>query len=481
MPTPSDGAHLAPAPAPSGSRWRDSVARVLPLAWPVFVGQLSVLAFSTVDTLLLARFGASDLAALAVGVAAYITIFIGFMGVVLALGPIVGRLHGAGEQAEAGRQAHQTVWLVLALAAVGSTLLIFPYPFLWLAGVGPDVEPKVRGYLLALAFSLPASLMFTVYRGFNTAVSRPKAVMALQVGGLALKVPLSFLLVFGVPSIGLPALGAVGCGIGTCIVMWAQLFAAWRVLRSDPFYAPFQLFGRGLDKPKRHIIRSQLKLGLPMGATILVEVTGFAFMALFLARLGTTTVAGHQIAVNLVSMLFMMPLAVGNATSTLVAQRIGAQDLADARRLGWHGLLLGGLLATVLGGVVSALREPIVNLYTRDAAVVAAALPMVAFVGLFHVADALQTIAALVLRAWHVATAPFVIYAVAIWGLGLGGGYVVGFEVLGPMPPALQGARGFWLASTASLVLTALALMGLLAWVLQRRRASAPAAAAAPA
>jgi multidrug resistance protein, MATE family len=467
MPSPTTAAVAAPArPA---ARLRDSAARLLPLAWPVFVGQLSVLAFGTVDTVLLARYDSADLAAFAVGVAAYITIFIGFMGVVLALGPIVGRLYGAGQHAEAGRQTHQTVWLVLALAGIGSALLIFPYPFLWLSGVGPDVAPKVRGYLLALALSLPASLMFTVYRGFNTAVSRPKAVMALQMGGLVLKVPLSYLLVFGAPSLGLPALGVVGCGIGTCIVMWAQLLIAWNVLRRDPFYAPFQLFGRGLDKPQRATIRAQLKLGLPMGATILVEVTGFAFMALFLARLGTITVAGHQIAVNLVSMLFMMPLAVANATSTLVAQRIGAHDEADAVRLGWHGLLLGCLLATVLGGVVSALREPIVNLYTRDAAVIAAALPMMAFVGLFHVADAAQTIAALVLRAWHVATAPFVIYAIAIWGLGLGGGYLVGFEVLGPMPPALQGARGFWLASTASLVLTALALIGLLVWVLKQR------------
>ncbi len=450
-----------------GNRWRDSVARLVPLARPVFVGQLAVLAFGTIDTLLLARYGRADLAALAVGMSAYITTFIGFMGVVLALGPIVGRLFGAGQKAQAGQQMHQCVWLALGLGAVGSTLLVFPQPFLWLSGVGPEVAPKVRGYLLALAFSLPASLLFAVFRSFNTAVSRPKAVMRLQIAGLMLKLPLSVLLVFGAPSIGLPALGAVGCGIATCLAMWAQLLMAYRVLQRDEFYAPFQLFGRGLDPPHGPSLRAQLKLGLPMGATILVEVTGFSFMALFLARLGTTTVASHQIAMNLAAMMFMMPLALANATSTLVAQRLGAHDEADARRLGWHGLALGCWLATALGSLVTLLHEPIVNLYTRDAAVVAAALPLVAALGLFHVADAAQTILALVLRAWHVTTAPFVIFAVAIWGLGLGGGYVLGFEVLGPMPAALQGARGFWLAATVSLVVTALALAALLAWVLR--------------
>jgi MATE family multidrug resistance protein len=78
-----------------------------------------------------------------------------------------------------------------------------------------------------------------------------------------------------------------------------------------------------------------------MGAGFLIEVTGFSFMALFIARLGTTPVAGHQIAMNLISLMFMLPMSVGNATSTLVAQRIGAQALGDARRLGWHGLWLG--------------------------------------------------------------------------------------------------------------------------------------------
>jgi multidrug resistance protein, MATE family len=137
--------------------WRDSAARILPLAWPVFVAQLAVIAFGTVDTLLVARYASLDLAALAVGSAAYITVFIGFMGVVVAAGPIVGQFFGAQKLHEAGHQLHQAVWVALGLAVLGSTLLVFPWPFLAIAQATPEVEAKVRQYLLALAFALPAA------------------------------------------------------------------------------------------------------------------------------------------------------------------------------------------------------------------------------------------------------------------------------------------------------------------------------------
>ncbi len=472
--TPHDTPHDTPPDTPRHSALH-SASRILPLAWPVFIGQVSVLAFATVDTLLVGRASATDLAALAVGSAAYITVFIGFMGVLMALAPMVGQLQGAGRLEDAGRQVHQALWVALVLSLLGSLLLLFPYPFLALSRAGPAVADKVRAYLAALAFSLPASLLFTVYRAFNTAVSRPKAVMVLQVSALALKVPLSWALVFGVPDLGLPALGVMGCGVATAVAMWAQVLAAWLLLRRDPFYAPFKLLGRGLHRPDGAALRQQLKLGLPMGASILVEVTGFAFMAIFIARLGTTPVAGHQIVVNLVSLLFMMPLAIANATGTLVAQSIGAQQPRDARRLGWHGLLIGCGVAAAMGSTVFLLRAPVLRLYTTDAAVLAAALPLVAWLAVFHVADAAQTVAAFVLRAYKIATVPMLIYVAALWGVGLGGGYQLAFNVSGSVPAGLQGAPGFWVAATAGLVLAGAALSAFMVWMFrQQRRPAAP-------
>ena len=452
---------------------RASVARIAPLAWPVLVGQIAVLMFATVDTVLVARHSAADLAAYAVGGAAYITIFIGLMGVVMAVSPIVGQLFGAKRYAAAGDQLHQAVWLALGLTVIGSTLLVFPAPFLALAQATPEVAAKVRSFLLALAVALPAGLLFAAYRGFNIAVSRPKAVMALQLGGLAVKVPLSALLVYGAGPV--PSLGVTGCGIATAVALWCQVAVAWQVMKRDRFYDPFALLGHGLRAPNRAALLAQVRLGVPMGASILVEVTGFAFMAFFISRISATAVAGHQIAANLVSLLFMVPLSLANASSTLVAQSIGAGDLRDARRMGWHSMQFVALIALLLGGAVFVGREAIVRLYTGNAVIVAAALPLLAWVGLFHFVDAMQIAASFVLRAWRIASVPLLIYAGSIWGIGLGGGYVLAFNVGGAVPAALHGARGYWIASTAGLAAAALGLTLFLLWVLRQQRTTAPA------
>jgi MATE family multidrug resistance protein len=463
-----------PATGSAGAELR----RIATLAWPVLVGQLAVIGFSTVDTVVVARHGRDDLAALSVGSAAYIPLFIGLAGVLMALGPLVGQLVGAGDTRQAGRQLHQSVWLGIALALIGGAVLVFPAPFFALAQAPAEVEARARGYLLALAVALPAALLMQGYRAFNNAIARPKAVMALQLGGLALKVPLSVLLVFGWPALGLPALGVLGCGIATAIVLWLQAGVALTVLRHDPVYAPYALHGRGLDAPDRRALAAQLRLGLPMGLAILIEVSGFTLMAIFIARLGATASAAHQIAANLTAMLFMLPLALANATLTLVAQRVGAGDVAAARRLGTRGLQLGLALAAGAATLLLVARGPIARLYTHDAAVLAIVLPLLAWVALFHVADALQAIAAFVLRAHRITVAPVLIYAGALWGVGLGGGYGLAFGGL-PAPAAWRGAFGYWLAATAGLALAAAALLWLLAHVQRRLGGNAPLSPAA--
>jgi MATE family multidrug resistance protein len=261
--------------------------------------------------------------------------------------------------------------------------------------------------------------------------------------------------------------------------MWAQTLAAAVLLGRDPFYRRFDLMAPEVRKPHGPSIRALLRLGVPMGLGIGVEVTGFAFMAIFISRLGATPVAGHQIAANLVSLLFMLPLALGNASSTLVAQRIGAGDMADARRLCWHGLQFSTGLAALVGMAVFLGREQVLQLYTGNPAVVAAALPLLAWVALFHTVDAVPAGAACVLRAWRIATVPTLIYVLALWGVGLGGGNLLAFDMGGAVPPAWQGARGFWIASTVGLALSAVGLVALLAWVLKQRAAESVKPAAA--
>ncbi|HTJ07077.1 MAG TPA: MATE family efflux transporter, partial [Caldimonas sp.] len=261
---------------------RHGMRRIAPLAWPVFVGQVAVLAFSTVDTVLVARTTATELAALAVGAAVYISVFIGLMGIVLAIGPIAGQLFGAGKAERAGHELQQAVWLAVFLAIPGALVLLVPEPFLALSRAEPAVAARVRSYLGWLVFALPPALVFTAFRGFNVAVSRPKAVMAMQMGGLALKVPLSALFVFGVAlptpfgELRVPALGVVGCALATAIVMWCQLAGALSLLRVDPFYRRFGLgTGTPLARPLRSSLAALLRLGVPIGLATVVEVTGF--------------------------------------------------------------------------------------------------------------------------------------------------------------------------------------------------------------
>ena len=138
----------------------------------------------------------------------------------------------------------------------------------------------------------------------------------------------------------------------------------------------------------------------------------------------------------------------------------------------------GVALGALVGVAVFIAREPILGLYTDNASIVAAALPLVAWVALFHTGDAAQAIASFVLRAYHIATVPVVIYASAIWGIGLGGGYALAFDTLGVAPAAWQGASGFWIAATAGLAVAGIALTALLAWVLRQQRARQSLAAA---
>lgn len=443
-------------------RFSHSVRRIAPLAWPVLVGQIAVMMFSTVDTLMMGRVGPSDLAALAVGSAAYVTIFVGLMGVVLAVGPIAGHQFGAQDLPGAGRNFVQAQWLSLLLCVPGCLALWFPEPFTALAQLDATQAEKVRAYTRPEAFALPAALLFTAFRGFSTAVSRPKAVMAMQLTGLAAKVPLNALLVFGWGPV--PAMGVAGCGWATAIAMVGQaLVAAW-LLRRDPFYRPFQIPRLWATRPDGRALAALAKLGLPMGGSILVEVTGFTFMAFFIARLGATPVAGHQIAVNLVAMMFMIALAQATAAGTLVAQHLGAGEKREARIVGRHAMTLTALIAAAVGAVVALARGPIVGLYTSNAATSAAALPLLVWVWFFHLGDAMQTVAAYVLRAYQVATLPMVIYVVALWGLGIGGGYALAFG------PHGVGAVGFWQAATAGLLAAGLMLSLLLKRVFDENR-----------
>jgi MATE family multidrug resistance protein len=338
----------------------------------------------------------------------------------------------------------------------------------------------MSAYLHGLAVAFPAALGFQLFRALSNSVSRPKMVMAIQLAAVLLKAPLNWLFIYGA-DLGfarIPELGGPGCAVATAIEMWAMLAAVLLVLHKDRFYARFAIWRAGASRPRWAAQRELLRLGLPMGASYLIEVTGFVFMSLFIARFGNVAVSGHQVVVSIVSVLFMLPLSLAIATSTLVAQCIGACEVRHARVLGWHGVILTSLLSLATSSAVFFARDVIIAAYTGSDArsggeigsgnaldIAQAALPLLAWVVAFHTLDAIQTMAAFVVRAYKVATMPMVIYALAMWGVGLGGGNILGFNLLGFAPPDLQGAKGFWCASTVGLASAAVLLLALQASV----------------
>lgn len=436
--------------------------RVAALAWPILIGQLAVIANGVIDTLMTARHSATDLAALGLGASVYISIFVGLSGVMQALSPTIAQLYGGKKLEAIGVEVRQGAWLALFLTMAGGIALCFPQPLLGIAQASQELNDKVLLYLQIAALALPATLGFRVYASLNTAVSRPRMVMLLQVSALLLKIPLNALFIFG--GLGLPAFGSPGCAMATAICAWLAFLAGWLILRHDPFYQQFRLFGSGPGRPRWASQKALLKLGVPMGLSYLIEVTAFTFMALFIARLGSNTLAAHQITANFGTVLYMLPLSIANATGTLVAQEIGRGRLAAARHTGRAGVRLGIMLSVSVGVVVWLAREQIIGLYTPDSSVASAAMPLFFFIAFYQLFDSAQVGTAFVLRAYKVAAIPTLMYAIALWGAGLGGGYLVGFDVLGATPPLLKGAAGFWLGNSLSLALVGIALI----WYLRR-------------
>ncbi len=438
-------------------------ARVATLAWPIVVGQMAVIMNGVIDTVMTARYSAIDLAALGLGASVYVSIFVGLSGVMQALSPTIGQLYGAKRYDAIGHEVRQGVWLAIFLSLLGCTLLLFPDPLLAIAAAPPQLDSKVREYLALLALALPATLGFRVFAGLSTAVSRPRIVMAIQVGTLVLlKLPLNALLIFG--GLGIPALGTPGAAIATCFAAWGALMVGWLVATNVDGYRQFKLKGGGFEKPSWPTQAALLKLGVPMGLSYLIEVTAFTFMALFIARLGSETLAAHQITANFGTLLYMLPLSIASATGILVAQEIGAGHLRAARHAANAGITLGVVVSVTIGLLVWFSRSFIVSLYTPDPQIAGIALALFLFISFYQFFDAMQVGAAFVLRAYKVATVPTLMYAIGLWGVGLGGGYLLGFNVLGNTPPYLLGAAGFWLANSLSLALVAAALF----WYLRR-------------
>jgi len=430
----------------------------------VLAGQLATMAFGITDTIVAGRHSQQALAALSVGSAVFITVFVALMGVLQSLLPIWAELHGAGRKPDVGRSVRQALYLVALASVVGVAGLLFPNALLQGTEVPAALQQDVRQYLGVLALALPPALLFRMYSTLNQSLGKPQLVTWLQLASLAFKVPLTVWFVFG--GAGLPAMGVVGCAWASVVVNYVFVgLAAWLV-RTDALYRPYAIW-RPLEAPHWPTIAQFARLGVPAGLAIMVEVTSFTLMSLFIARQGTLPAAAHQIASNLAAVMYMVPLSIAIATSARVSFWLGAGDPRKARGSIRTGFRMGLSMAVALAGFVLAARTGIASLYSADAQVAAVAAGLLALVAAYHFGDAIQALCVFVLRSYRVAVAPLVAYCVLLWGVGVVGGYLLAYRGL-PGLPAQESPAAFWIAATFALSLLGI-ILPLILWRAVRR------------
>jgi MATE family multidrug resistance protein len=448
---------LTAVPAP----WRT----ILQQAWPILVSAWAGIIFAVLDTAMVGHTSAADLQAMALGASIYITVFIGLMGVVHALIPIIAQLFGAHRLSDAGHAWGQGVWLALGLSALGSATLLFPDIWLSLSGqVEPEVRRRIAGYLLALAGALPAALLFRTIYAMATAISQTREVMAINLGSIVFKLVFNLWFIFG--GWGIPAMGAIGAGLATLLVDWLMLAAGlWMIGRRPAFRA----LSLRLVRPRLADQKELLRLGLPMGGSYLIEICAFSFMALLVARDGVYASGAQQILGNLIALCYMLPMSLSLSTASLVAQAVGGNDLRLAQSTGRHGILLVLAGAALTDAVLIMGADSIVAAYTDEARVAVLTLALLQIAPWFHFCDAMHCVSSYLLRAYKVAMVPLILQVTSLIGLGLVGGWWLGYGPaagsLAPiaawlMPGAPVGAATMWLMAMAGLALTALTLFG---------------------
>ena len=379
------------------------------------------------------------------------------LGSLFALPPLTAQMVGGGDRHGAAHLLRQGIWLTCGISVLFMSLF---YAVSWRMaafGLEPELARLAGGYLRAILWGLPGFMLFVNQRSFLEGFSRTRPAMIIGMLGLAFNVPCNYVLIYG--KFGLPALGAVGCGVATALCYWFMALAMFYYLRRDPqyrdlhpIYAP--LFSRRADGAKRRprfdpaLMLRILRIGLPSALALFFEVSLFAVTALLLAPLGTVAVAGHQIATNFSTLMFMFPLALGMTATIRVGHSLGAARMGQARVVARTALGLSVMFALVIAVCTVSFRYGIVRIYNDDPVVTALAAHLLFYAACYQVVDGLQTVALGVLRGYNDTRIISVICFVAYWIIGLPLGFTLARTDW--IVPAL-GPAGFWIAYITAL------------------------------
>lgn len=422
------------------------------LAWPIAVGQLASTGTAFIDTVMAGHVSAGDLAAVSVGSSIWVTLVVTMLGYLLATSPMVAQKVGAKDLVSIPALTQQALVQALIVAGLAWIVALLVTPIFPHLGLEPTIAQKAADFLKAISWGLPAFACYRVLYNYSAAMKHTKPMMIISVFCLLLNIPANWILIYG--HFGFSAMGGVGCGWATAFCVWVNfvLLTLW-IIRTDYYQDthPFKKW-RGWQ-PAVH--KQLFKLGIPIGMMFFVEVSSFSFIALLIARLGTTAVAAHQIALNFCSLTFMVPMAVGTALTVRVGHAVGAKNFEEARAIGQNGIRLGLSIAVASGLLMIFGSQWVSSWYTQDQAVLALAGQLIVLAGIFQFSDITQVVSAGVLRGYKITRVPMVIHMTAFWLIGMPLGYLLTF---GTADFKGMGVRGYWIALIIALTLTALSL-----------------------
>lgn len=442
-------------PAAAASRFGDELRSSAKLAAPLMAGHISTGLIGLVDALIAGRHGTATLAAVSVGTALFWMPLLVPMGTLIAVPASVSQLDGGGRRDQIGPLFRQAMWLALALG-LGMFAFLSAIPLaLESFGIAPEIRPGATAFVHGIRWGVPALALFLCMRYLCDGLHFTIPTMLLGFGGLLVLVPAGYALTFGFGV--LPALGAGGLGLASALVMWLQALGMVGYLARTRRFADLHLLDR-YDPPRWPPIRDLLALGLPIGFTWLMEGGLFVATALLIGRLGEVPAAAHQIAINVASLCFMVPMALAEATTVRVGYAVGRGDRDGLRRAAFAGYLLVLFTQFITGTTLLLGNETIAAFYTGDAAVIALAAPLLLMAAAFQFPDGVQVLSVGALRGLKDTRMPMLIAVVAYWGVGMPLGAVLGLGLAGRVPA--QGPVGMWIGLIAGLVVAAV-LLGL--------------------
>ncbi|KJY81535.1 multidrug transporter MatE [Vibrio galatheae] len=440
-------------------RYKTEANSLVRLATPVLIASVAQTGMGFVDTVMAGGVSATDMAAVSIAASIWLPSILFGIGLLMALVPVVAQLNGSGKQHKVPFEIQQGIAMALLLSIPTGLVLLQTESILNLMNVEPLMASKTIGYMHAVIFAVPAFLLFQALRSLTDGMSLTKPAMVIGFVGLLLNIPLNWIFVYG--KFGAPALGGVGCGVATAIVYWVMFLMLLFYVMTSQRLAKVNLFGQ-FHKPNLKALIKLLKLGFPVAAAMFFEVTLFAVVALLVAPLGPLVVAAHQVAINFSSMVFMLPMSIGAATSIRVGHRLGESNVEGATIASRVGVIVAVATALVTALLTVLFREQVALLYTDNRGVIDLALQLLLFAAIYQVADAVQVVAAGALRGYKDMAAIFNRTFIAYWILGLPLGYILAMTdwLVEPM-----GAQGFWMGFIIGLSSAAAMLSIRLRWM----------------